>query len=200
MAEERRRKRPSRPAASRGPGRSRPSSRPSARRTPAAAAAARRPRPKFTGRAAILVLVLAVLTVSYASSLRAYLTQREHLGDLRAQIDTTTEDIRALEREKRRWEDPAFVEQQARERLDFVQPGETPYVVIGEDGEPLGSHGSLSEPVAGDEREVAPAWWETTWESVEAAGNPEEAAAQEQEQEPAEEIEGPPVGGEEEDE
>ena len=28
-------------------------------------------RPRFTGRAAVLVLVLAVLTVSYASSLRA---------------------------------------------------------------------------------------------------------------------------------
>ena len=43
-------------------------------------------RPRFTGRAAVLVLVLAVLTVSYASSLRAYLQQRSHIGDLKQQI------------------------------------------------------------------------------------------------------------------
>jgi hypothetical protein len=43
-------------------------------------------RSRFTGRAAVLVLVLAVLTVSYASSLRAYLQQRAHIGDLKAQI------------------------------------------------------------------------------------------------------------------
>ena len=34
----------------------------------------------------MLVLVLAVLTVSYASSLRAYLQQRPLIGDLKAQI------------------------------------------------------------------------------------------------------------------
>ena len=44
---------------------------------------ARARRPRFTGRAAVLVLVLAVLTVSYASSLRAYLQQRSHIGDLK---------------------------------------------------------------------------------------------------------------------
>src|SRR4051812_49469584 len=48
------------------------------------AVAARRPR--FTGRAAVLVLVLAVLAISYASSMRAYLQQRGQIGDLKDQI------------------------------------------------------------------------------------------------------------------
>ena len=54
---------------------------PVARRAPAARE--RGASPRLTGRAAVLVLVLAVLTVSYASSLRAYLQQRSHIGDLK---------------------------------------------------------------------------------------------------------------------
>src|SRR6478735_3119525 len=60
-------------------------------------------RSRLTGRAAILVLVLAVLTVSYASSLRAYLDQRAHITDLKEQIALRQADIAELEREKRRW-------------------------------------------------------------------------------------------------
>lgn len=192
MADERRRGRTPGPRSRTGPGRSRTPGRGTpARRPSASRSAAARPRPRLTGRAAILVLVLAVLTVSYASSLRAYLTQREHLQDLSAEIDDKRVAIQELEREKRRWEDPAFVEAQARLRLDYVMPGETAYVAIDEDG-PLDGGGDLSEPVEGAEDEVPDAWWDTTWDSVIAAGDPEGAAVAEQEQQPADEIEAPP--------
>jgi len=75
---------------------------------------------------AVLVVVVAVLVVSYASSMRAYLQQRAHINDLHAQIDTSERDIKALEREKRRWQDDAYVETQARERFGWVMPGEEP--------------------------------------------------------------------------
>lgn len=127
-------------------------------------------RPRLTGRAAILVLVVAVLTVSYASSLRAYLEQRSHIGDLKSQIALRQASIHDLEREKQRWQDPAFVRQQARE-LNYVMPGETSYVVLDEDGEPLERNSRLTDPstVA---RKPPTAWWSTAWESVELAGNP----------------------------
>ena len=67
------------------------------------------PRPRFTNRMAVLVLVAAVLVVSYASSMRAYLEQRSQISDLRAQIASSQTDIEALEREKRRWDDEAYV-------------------------------------------------------------------------------------------
>ncbi|WP_052336855.1 FtsB family cell division protein [Nocardioides alkalitolerans] len=194
MADERRRKpRSSHPRSRTGPGRTRPAGRgaPSAARRPSAqrpTATARR-RPRVTGRAAILLLVLAVLTVSYASSLRAYLTQRDHLEALRSEIDSTQADIYALEREKRRWQDPAYVEAQARERLDYVNPGEVPWQVIDENGRPLGSDSSLSDP-ARTEDEVPTAWWDSTWDTVEFAGDPQEAA--EDNPPPADEIEAPP--------
>ena len=88
------------------PGNIRPGLRGSDRARTTTSAAA---RPKFTSRMAILVLVLAVLVVSYASSMRAYLEQRSHIADLRATIASSESDIKALEREKRRWKDDACV-------------------------------------------------------------------------------------------
>jgi cell division protein FtsB len=129
------------------------------------------PRPRLTGRAAILVLVLAVLAISYASSLRAWLQQRDHIDDLRAQIEQTEQDIDRLQREKRRWNDDAYVAQQARERFSYLMPGETGYQVIDEDGRPLDSVDTLPDS-SEIPREKPKAWWDTAWESVEAAGNP----------------------------
>ncbi len=126
-------------------------------------------RPRLTGRAAVLVLVLAVLAVSYASSMRAFLHQRAEIVELKAQIAERKAAIDDLEREKKRWQDPAFVQSQARER-GWVMPGETPFVVL-RDGEPLTTGATLTDP-----DDVAPqtpeAWWVDAWESVELAGHP----------------------------
>jgi cell division protein FtsB len=151
-----------------------------ATRTPRTAAR----RPRFTGRAAVLVLVLAVLTVSYASSLRAYLQQRSHIGDLKAQIAEREASITDLEREKRRWEDPAYVKAQARARFGYLMPGEQGFEVIGADGKPLEAQATLNDP---DEviKTVPKAWWTAAWESMELAGNPPPP-----DEEPAEMIDG----------
>jgi cell division protein FtsB len=137
---------------------------------PAAGEATRR-RPRLTGRAAVLVLVLAVLAVSYASSLKAFLEQRAHISDVKADIARTSAEIDQLEREKRRWQDDAFVRIQARERFGYVMPGETAYVVLDEKGKPVESRAELHDP---DEILAEPpmAWWDDAWASVELAGHP----------------------------
>ncbi|WP_246210293.1 FtsB family cell division protein [Nocardioides piscis] len=118
----------------------------------------------------MLVLVLAVLTVSYASSLRAYLQQRSHIDDLKTAIAEREASINALEREKRRWQDPAFVRAQARARFGYLMPGETGFLVLDENGDPLETRVSLSDP--DDRASVPTAWWSQAWASVELAGNP----------------------------
>ena len=133
-----------------------------------------RKRPRFTGRAAILVVVLAVLAVSYASSLRAYLQQRSHIDQLQEQIAERRASIDLLEREKDRWQDDAYVRQQARERFGYLMPGETSYVVLDENGKPIESESELTDPstVA---RETPPPVYADVWESVKLAGDPPEA-------------------------
>ena len=50
-------------------------------------------------------------------------------------------------------------------------PGETSYVVLGEDGKPLEAQASLNDP-SDVIKTVPEAWWTAAWESVELAGNP----------------------------
>jgi hypothetical protein len=124
----------------------------------------------------VLVLVLAVLAMSYASSMRAYLQQRGQMNDLRDQIALRQASISGLEKEKQRWQDPAFVRQQARE-LGYVNPGETAYRVLDEHGKPIEQDSTLTDPstVA---KPTPTAWWSRAWQSVEVAGNPSRADAQ----------------------
>jgi cell division protein FtsB len=121
---------------------------------------------------AILVVVAAVLVVSYASSMRAYLQQREQINDLRAEIASSERDISALEREKRRWEDKAYIEAQARERFGWVLPGETSYQVIDRNGQPLESGGELTDPDS-VKRQLPDPWWDKVYGTLEEADHPE---------------------------
>ena len=120
-----------------------PPAEPPVRRRAAAAGVRAGVRPRLTGRAAVLVLVLAVLTGQLRLLAAAYLQQRQHIAELKAQIAQREADIDGLEREKGRWRDPAYVQSQARERFGYVMPGETSYVVLGEDGKPLESETAL---------------------------------------------------------
>ena len=129
------------------------------------------PRARFTNRMAILVLVAAVLVVSYASSMRAYLQQRSEINDLKAQIASSQTSITALAREKSRWADPEYVRQQARLRFGWVLPGETAYQVIGRDGQPLEHTDELADP-SSVARPVPESWWGKVYGSLETADHP----------------------------
>jgi cell division protein FtsB len=130
-----------------------------------------RANPRLTGRAAVLVLVVAVLVVSFASSLKAYLQQRDHIDTMRAEIAQRAQAIDELETEKERWKDPAFVEQQARERFGYVMPGETAYVALDAHGNRIQAESTLTAPEAVGPK-TPKAWWQDAWASVELAGDP----------------------------
>lgn len=156
------------------PGRARPSGRPGVRGgralREAGAQVATLPS-RLTGRAAVLVLVVAALLVSYASSLKAHLEQRSHIDSLRSSIADSERQIASLRREKARWDDPAYVEAQARARFAFGYPGEIGYQVLDVDGSPLDAASSLDDPAPAD-GDGRPEWWESTLASVDAAGKP----------------------------
>jgi cell division protein FtsB len=153
--------------------RSRPSAGKGARRPSGVAASAREvaPRPRFTGRAAVLVLVVALLMVSYASSMRAYLEQRRHLADLRDSISTSQAKVDQLTREKKRWHDPAYVRTMAHQRFGWVMPGEIGFQVLDANGKPMDHTDTLSPPNSVTDA-TRPLWWQAAWGSVVAAGKP----------------------------
>ena len=128
-----------------------------------------------------------MLTVSYASSMRAYLQQRAHINDLKTQIAaargraSTTSSARSSAGTTRRTS-----RQQARDRFGYVMPGETSYLVLDENGEPLEPqtrrcHDPTDVLAADADRRGRT----TPGTSVELAGNPPKA-----DRPPATEIDG----------
>lgn len=121
-------------------------------------------RTSLTGRAAVLALVVCALALALAYPLRAYLEQRGRIAELRERTAAQEQRVAELRAEQDRWQDPAFVRQQARERLNFVLPGETRYVVL-EPGEDAVA--TPAQPGAPPEQR---AWYGTLWQSLTDAG------------------------------
>lgn len=84
----------------------------------------------ITGRAVVLGAVLIVLTVVLAPPLHRYLAARGALQQAEQQRGEDQRQLADLRRQLAQWDDPAYVEQQARDRLQYAMPGETVYVVI----------------------------------------------------------------------
>lgn len=81
-------------------------------------------------RGAVLLSIIVLLAVTLLPTARSVLRQRSEISALQDKIATQTSTVEALKVEQERWKDPAYVEQQARERLKFVRPGELSYSVI----------------------------------------------------------------------
>lgn len=85
-------------------------------------------------RAAILAVVVCVLTLTIAGPVRTYFSQRTEQQQLARAESQLRSQIANLEQQKSKLADPAYIAAQARERLGFVMPGDTPYQVQLPDG------------------------------------------------------------------
>lgn len=116
-------------------------------------------------------MVLLILTISYASSLRIYFAQAHEISASKVEIGERQQRINDLQGELARWSNPAYVRTQARDRLGWVVPGESGYKVVGADGKPLGGGAEITAetPTVETPKE---AWYAQLWGSVEAADKP----------------------------
>ncbi|HET7475482.1 MAG TPA: septum formation initiator family protein [Dermatophilaceae bacterium] len=110
-------------------------------------------------RIAILACIGVMLAVTLLPTLRSYLRQQGQIASLQEQVREQTGTVEALLRERRQWNDPAYVEQQARDRLKFVRPGEKSYSVI----DAPAAVGS-GDPASATGR--AATWYDRVWESM----------------------------------
>ncbi|MCV7577393.1 septum formation initiator family protein [Micrococcus luteus] len=169
-----RRTAPARPAGRRP----RPAPRRAASAAAATAARRRAPLPEpvparqITGRALIVVAVLLVAAVLVAPTLRAFLNQQLEISAAREEIATMQAQREDYERRIQLWDDPAYVTQQARERLELVMPGETLYSVTGRPSETETDTEAEDTPVAGADETVNTRlpWAEGLWDSAVRAG------------------------------
>lgn len=119
-----------------------------------------------TIRYAALSITVLLVAVLLSPTLKAWVDQRNQISALTDKVAEQKTQVQALQDEQARWEDPAYVEQQARQRLKFVRPGEKSYTVI---------DGTESAPVAGmadgTTSDHVP-WYGTLWSSLRAADIP----------------------------
>ncbi|MCG7209961.1 MULTISPECIES: FtsB family cell division protein [Streptomyces] len=87
-------------------------------------------RSRLTGRAALLAIVLCTMIVALAYPMRQYVSQRAEIADQERQQRQARQRVEQLRDLKARWQDDTYAEQQIRQRLHYVMPGETGYVVI----------------------------------------------------------------------
>ncbi|GAA1617231.1 hypothetical protein GCM10009789_83980 [Kribbella sancticallisti] len=130
----------------------------------------------LTGRAAVVLLVLGALIVSYAQSLRVWFDQHQQISALRQEIADREKRVDQLDNEIARWNDDAYVRAQARQRLGWVMPGEIGYRVIGADGKPVGAPPEPAGPADPQADVEKPTWYTKLWGSVEGAGKPPQSA------------------------
>jgi len=128
---------------------------------PAKRTAAPRPR-ALTGRATVLIVVFVALALAYTYPLRVYLAQESQIAQLEADHAAESKVIADKQAQLQKWNDPAYLEAQARERLFYVRPGDKT-LLVQRNANPAAST-TGSQPAAAPDR-----WYDTLWHSVRAA-------------------------------
>ncbi|WP_309102238.1 septum formation initiator family protein [Microbacterium sp.] len=78
----------------------------------------------------VIMLSLVVLGAwVLVPTLGTFIDQRQKIAALEASIRVSEEEIASLKQERERWQDPAYITTQARERLYYVKPGEVVYLI-----------------------------------------------------------------------
>lgn len=122
------------------------------------------PAKAFSGRMLALAVVMIAITILLAPTVKIFLEKRAEISALEAEIASRKAEQTELNKQISRWQDPNYVKQQARDRINMVMPGETGYWVFGgEDaaGTPGGRTGSGSTA----NPENLP-WVDALWESI----------------------------------
>jgi len=118
----------------------------------------------------VLGAVALVLLVTLVPTARSVLAQRAQIAALEAQIAEQERDVAQLQAETAKWQDPAYVEQQARERLKFVKPGDRSYTVI--DPQDAARPTVQGVAVAAPRTVGGAPWYGQVWQSIELADRP----------------------------
>ncbi|GAB3499889.1 septum formation initiator family protein [Flexivirga lutea] len=125
--------------------------------------AVRTPRsPRSMRRLAVLGALIVFLAVVIAPTVRSYISERQHVSRLQAQVAAQQANVASLQETKRKWSDPKYVAAQAGQRLGFAKPGKTLTVYVTD---------QKSEEAAAKQAQARQTWYGTLWQSVVASGD-----------------------------
>ncbi|HVV11018.1 septum formation initiator family protein [Amycolatopsis sp.] len=115
-----------------------------------------------TRRAAVIAIVVCALAFTLAVPLRTYLSQRSEIAEQEQRQASLQQQVAELQSRQAAASDPAQVEAEARSRLRYVMPGETPYLVqLPEDAPQSQQRQEQKKPGPGDS-----AWYDQLWSTL----------------------------------
>ncbi|MFI6075846.1 septum formation initiator family protein [Actinoplanes sp. NPDC051343] len=122
------------------------------------------PRPRaLTGRATVLIVMFVALALAYTYPLRVYLAQESQIAQLQADQAAQRKLIQTKSEELAKWQDPEYIKARARAKYFYVEPGQTPLLVLNDPS-------VVAKSTAKDAPAAAPdSWYDTLWNSVRAA-------------------------------
>ncbi|HEY8300836.1 MAG TPA: septum formation initiator family protein [Jatrophihabitans sp.] len=125
----------------------------------------RRPRRAVTGRALVLGTLVILLLVVLASPLNRYFQSRSALNDAAQKLKDDKARVTQLTKQLGRWGDPGYIQQQARQRLQYAMPGDSVYVVVDH-----GQRNDIAKTSGRDTHRFDQAGWNARlWNSVTSA-------------------------------
>src|SRR6478735_5775681 len=122
------------------------------------------PAKAFSGRLLALGVVMIAITILLAPTVKIFLDKRAEIAALQADLTAKQAQQEDLKRQVSRWQDPNYVKQQARDRINMVMPGETGYWVFGSDLPAAQSGGAAGAASAQDPANLP--WVDALWESI----------------------------------
>jgi len=125
---------------------------------------------RLTTRTAILALVVCALVLSISYPLRQYLAQRGQITKLEQQNEKAQQLVNQYESQAAQLNDPSYISEQARERLQYVYPGEIPFVVVNK-STPTPTSAPTPSPSSTPTTEPThpETWYSNLWDSVQKA-------------------------------
>jgi len=132
-------------------------------------------------RLSFLGLLVLVAFIVVFPTMRHYFTQRQEIAALQAQVTTAQQQASDIAAQLKRWDDPAYVEAQARSQLLYVLPGETAFRVVDPQAaqkvDPTPVPTASATPLTGlgttgaKKGSTQVPWYQTLWESTNLAGS-----------------------------
>jgi cell division protein FtsB len=110
------------------------------------------------GRTLALVGALLAIALMLVLPVRSWITQRANLAELREDIVAAQVRVDDLRAQDQAWQDPEFVQEQARLRLNMVRPGESSLIVV-----------DPAQTEAEALTDLPDTWWGRVWGSVESS-------------------------------
>jgi cell division protein FtsB len=117
-------------------------------------AALRVSRLNLSSLALLAMIVIGVITL--APRVQTWFLQRQAIFVAQSDLEQAKKEVQQMQVERKRWEDPAYIRAQARDRLYYVMPGEVSYLVMDADGvDTSDTSGTVGAKMAADKNNAA---------------------------------------------